>query len=168
MAIETIRIIGVDPGLRHMGWGVIDCAGTQLSYVASGVVSPASDQELAMRLAALHAGLTNVIVDHAPAEASVEETFVNKDPLSTLKLGQARGVALLAVAQHGLQVGEYAANKVKKTVVGVGHADKRQVQAMVEVLLPRAKVSRADEADALAIAICHAHQRSVRALERLR
>ncbi len=159
MESQAIRIFGIDPGLRHMGWGVVELSGTRLSYIASGVISPPARDELAIRLAALYAALEDLLKMHRPDEASVEETFVNKDPVSTLKLGQARGMALLAPARLGIPVGEYAANQVKKTVVGVGHADKKQVQAMVKVLLPRAHFSSADEADALAIAICHAHQR---------
>lgn len=159
MTTQAIRIFGIDPGLRHMGWGVVEIAGTRLSYVASGVISPPAKDELAVRLAALYGALEDLLKTHQPHEASVEETFVNKDPVSTLKLGQARGMAMLAPARLGIPVGEYAANEVKKTVVGVGHADKKQVQAMVKVLLPRATFSSADEADALAIAICHAHQR---------
>lgn len=153
MEPQAIRIFGIDPGLRHMGWGVVELAGTRLSYVASGVISPSAKDELPVRLASLYAALETLLGEHQPDEAAVEETFVNKDPASTLKLGQARGMALLAPARLGIPVGEYAANQVKKTVVGVGHADKKQVQAMVKVLLPRADFSSADEADALAIAI---------------
>ncbi len=160
MSGEAIRIFGIDPGLRNTGWGVVELVGTRLVYVASGVIRPPSNRELPERLAALADELDACLREQQPHEAAVEETFVNKDPVSTLKLGQARGVALLAPARLGLPVGEYAANQVKKTVVGVGHADKRQVQAMVKVLLPRANFKSADEADALAIAICHAHQRS--------
>ena len=159
MTVMTIRILGIDPGLRHMGWGVIEQTGSRLSYVASGRVSPPATAPLATRLAQLFSALEVLVDDHRPDEAAVEETFVNRDPLSTLKLGQARGVALLVPARAGLPVGEYAANQVKKTVVGVGHADKKQVQAMVKVLLPRAELASPDEADALAIAICHAHHR---------
>lgn len=162
MEPQAIRIIGIDPGLRRMGWGVVEMIGARLIYVASGAVAPKANDDLAVRLAALYEGLESVLKAHAPHEAAVEETFVNRDPVSTLKLGQARGVAMLVPARLGLPVGEYAANQVKKTVVGVGHADKRQVQAMVQTLLPRASVSSADEADALAIAICHAHHRPVR------
>ncbi|WP_375573749.1 crossover junction endodeoxyribonuclease RuvC [Ahrensia marina] len=165
MEPQAIRIFGIDPGLRHMGWGVVELAGTRLSYVASGVISPPAEDALPVRLAALYDGLEALLREHTPDEAAVEETFVNKDPASTLKLGQARGMALLAPARLGISVGEYAANQVKKTVVGVGHADKKQVQAMVKVLLPRADFSSADEADALAIAICHAHQRPARQLK---
>lgn len=165
MQSQAIRIFGIDPGLRHMGWGVVELSGTRLSYVASGVISPSAKDALAVRLATLYDALEVLLGEYKPDEAAVEETFVNKDPISTLKLGQARGMALLAPARLGIFVGEYAANQVKKTVVGVGHADKKQVQAMVKVLLPRADFSSADEADALAIAICHAHQRPSRALK---
>ena len=166
MHAQAIRIFGIDPGLRHTGWGVIVSAGSRLSYEASGVISPPASAPLAERLAVLHDALVDLLRAHAPDEAAVEETFVNKDPVSTLKLGQARGVALLAPARLGLMVGEYAANQVKKSVVGVGHADKKQVQAMVKVLLPKARCKAADEADALAIAICHAHHRPGLALAR--
>ena len=154
-----IRILGIDPGLRNMGWGVIESAGTRLSFIASGVVKPDSKADLATRLAALFEGLDALIAEHRPHEAAVEETFVNRDPVSTLKLGQARGVALLAPARAGLPVAEYAPNKIKKSLVGAGHADKTQVQAMIKVLLPAARAESADAADALAIAICHAHHR---------
>lgn len=160
MQAQAIRILGIDPGLRFLGWGVVESAGSRLTYVASGVVKPPREEALAARLAVLYEGLSEILQTYRPDEAAVEETFVNRDPVSTLKLGQARGVALLAPARSGILVGEYAANQVKKTVVGVGHADKKQVQAMVKVLLPRAQFSSADEADALAIAICHAHQRT--------
>lgn len=165
MEPQAIRIFGIDPGLRHMGWGVVELAGSRLRYVASGVISPSTKLDLAQRLAALFEALDAELDRQKPDEAAVEETFVNRDPVATLKLGQARGIALLAPSRRGLHVGEYAANQVKKTVVGVGHADKKQVQAMVKVLLPRADFSSADEADALAIAICHAHQRPARALK---
>ena len=164
MESQAIRIFGIDPGLRHMGWGVVELTGTHLSYIASGVISPPSNDVLATRLASLYDALEDRLRMLAPHEAAVEETFVNRDPAATLKLGQARGMALLAPARLGIPVGEYAANQVKKTVVGVGHANKKQVQAMVKVLLPRADFSSADEADALAIAICHAHQRAAKQL----
>ena len=143
---------------------MIEVTGTRLSYRSSGVVSPPAGLPLAQRLAALHDGLHAALRAETPDEVAVEETFVNRDPVATLKLGQARGVALLVPALMHLPVSEYAANQVKKTVVGVGHADKRQVQAMVKVLLPRAKFGSTDAADALAIAICHAHQRPAAAL----
>lgn len=163
MSARAIRILGVDPGLRRTGWGVIAAEGARLSYVASGVIQPDETLALAQRLAGLHAGLMAVIEAHAPDEAAVEETFVNANPASTLKLGQARGVAMLVPALSGLLVAEYAANLVKKTVVGAGHAEKRQIQAMIAVLLPKATVKGADAADALAIAICHAQHRGAAA-----
>ena len=153
------RIIGIDPGLRHTGWGIIEVEGSRLSYVGCGVVEPSPKADLADRLAAIHEGLRCVIVDHAPQEAAVEETFVNKDPRATLKLGAARGVALLVPAQAGLKVAEYAPNQVKKSVVGSGHAEKAQIRMMVKVLLPKAEFRTDDMADAIAIAICHAHNR---------
>jgi crossover junction endodeoxyribonuclease RuvC len=154
-----IRILGVDPGLRRTGWGVIAAEGSRLSFVAAGVVQPAEGLPLALRLAALHAGLSAVIEAHAPHEAAVEETFVNTNAAATLKLGQARGIAMLVPALAGLEVAEYSPNLVKKTVVGAGHAEKRQVQAMIAVLLPKSSVKGADAADALAVAICHAQHR---------
>ncbi|MEM6615807.1 MAG: crossover junction endodeoxyribonuclease RuvC [Pseudomonadota bacterium] len=156
---NAIRIIGLDPGLRHMGWGVIESVGTRLVPIASGTVRPPTRGTMANRLAVLYDGLIDVLMAQEPLEAAVEETFVNRDPAGALKLGQARGVALLAPARYGIPVAEYAANKIKKTVVGVGHADKVQVQAMINVLLPTAKPESADAADALAIAICHAQHR---------
>ncbi|MEL7093021.1 MAG: crossover junction endodeoxyribonuclease RuvC [Pseudomonadota bacterium] len=152
-----MRILGIDPGLRHMGWGVIDADGPRLRHVANGVCHSAGD-DLAARLLSLFDQLRGVIVQNAPDAAAIEQTFVNKDGAGTLKLGQARGVAMLALAQAGLQIGEYAPNAVKKTVVGVGHADKRQVAHMVRVQLPGVDLAGPDAADALAIAICHAHQ----------
>lgn len=155
-----MRVLGIDPGLRNLGWGIIDVAGSKLSHVANGIChSFASDGEgdLALRLVSLHSQLTEVLRQYAPDAAAVEHTFVNKDAVATLKLGQARGIALLVPAQFGLTVGEYAPNAVKKTVVGVGHADKGQVDHMVKVQLPGVKIAGPDAADALAIAICHAH-----------
>lgn len=155
-----IRIIGIDPGLRRTGWGVIESDGVRLSYVASGLVTSTNDEDLSYRLREIFEGLTSVLAGLKPAEAAVEETFVNENPRATLKLGQARGMALLAPALRGLRVAEYPPNLVKKSVVGAGHADKKQIQMMVGFLLPKAKFDSADEADALAIAICHAHHRS--------
>jgi crossover junction endodeoxyribonuclease RuvC len=153
-----MRIIGLDPGLQHTGWGVIDQEGSRLSFVAAGRISSVASQPLAERLAEIHAGLNAVIDAHQPQTAAVEETFVNKNPTSTLKLGLARGVALLTPALYKLQVYEYPANLIKKSVVGAGHAGKEQVKMMVRVLLPASSsVSSADAADALAVAICHAH-----------
>tara|TARA_R110002124_G_scaffold4439_2_gene27127 strand:- start:528 stop:1034 length:507 start_codon:yes stop_codon:yes gene_type:complete len=158
-----IRIIGIDPGLRNMGWGVIDVAGSRLSHVANGIcVSEGVD--LGARLLSLHAQLTRIMVTYRPQSAAVEQTFVNKDGAGTLKLGQARGIAMLVPAQAGLVIGEYAPNSVKKTVVGVGHADKGQVLHMVRMQLPGAEIAGPDAADALAIAICHAHHGSAGAL----
>jgi crossover junction endodeoxyribonuclease RuvC len=161
---ESVRILGLDPGLRRTGWGVITIEGTKLAYVACGVVSSEADLALALRLKQLHDRLTQVVADWIPDEVAVEETFVNKDAQATLKLGQARAIALLVPALAGLPVAEYGANQVKKTVVGVGHAEKEQVQAMVRILLPKADPRTADAADALAIAIAHAHHRKARAL----
>ncbi|MEL6887545.1 MAG: crossover junction endodeoxyribonuclease RuvC [Pseudomonadota bacterium] len=152
-----MRILGIDPGLRHMGWGVIEAEGSRLRHIANGVCHSDGD-DLGARLLSLHAQLEAVLADHAPQAAAIEQTFVNKDGAGTLKLGQARGVAMLALAQAGLAIGEYAPNAVKKTVVGVGHADKRQVAHMVRVQLPGVDLAGPDAADALAIAICHAHQ----------
>lgn len=159
-----IRILGLDPGLRKTGWGIVVSEGTKLGFVACGVVESDEKRPLAERLKQLHNGIAGIIAAHAPEEAAVEETFVNRDPQSALKLGQARGIALLVPALAGLDVAEYAANLVKKTVVGVGHADKKQVQAMIRVLLPKAEAKSADAADALAVAICHAQHRGARAL----
>lgn len=163
MSTRPIRIIGIDPGLRRTGWGVIDAEGSRLVFVGCGVITSDDGAPLAVRLAALYDALDAVISTHSPDEAAVEETFVNSNPASTLKLGQARGIALLAPARSGIMVAEYAANLVKKSLVGAGHADKRQIQAMIRVLLPAAAVSGADAADALAVAITHAHHRKARA-----
>lgn len=160
MTGRLIRIIGIDPGLRRTGWGVIDSDGVRLIYVASGHVTSNATDDLAYRLRELFEGLSNVIASFKPHEAAVEETFVNENPRATLKLGQARGMALLAPAVKGLAITEYQPNLIKKSVVGAGHAEKRQIQAMIGFLLPKAKFESADEADALAIAICHANHRS--------
>ncbi len=158
-----MRILGIDPGLVNMGWGVIVADGSRLRHVANGIIRSRADS-LAARLCDLHAGLVAVIAAHAPDAAAVEQTFVNKDAAGTLKLGQARGVALLAPAQAGLEVGEYAPNAVKKTVVGVGHAQKGQVEHMVRFQLPGVEIAGPDAADALAIAICHARHLQGRSL----
>jgi crossover junction endodeoxyribonuclease RuvC len=163
MSARPIRILGVDPGLRRTGWGVVIAEGTRLSFVAAGVIVTDETQPLAVRLAGLHAGLVAVLAEHVPDEAAVEETFVNVNAASTLKLGQARGIAMLVPALAGLSVAEYAPNLIKKTVVGAGHADKRQIRAMIAVLLPKAIVKGPDAADALAIAICHAQHRGAAA-----
>jgi crossover junction endodeoxyribonuclease RuvC len=160
----AVRILGVDPGLRRTGWGVIAAEGTRLSFVACGTVVSDERLTLAERLRQLHAGLTEVLAAWASDEVAVEETFVNKDAQATLKLGHARGVALLVPALAGLPVAEYPANLIKKTVVGAGHAEKRQIQAMVRVLLPKADPPSDDAADALAVAITHAHFRKAAAL----
>ncbi|SNT76589.1 crossover junction endodeoxyribonuclease RuvC [Paracoccus seriniphilus] len=162
-----MRVLGIDPGLRNMGWGIIDMDGPRLRHVANGVVRSQADgsaTDLAARLSLLFRGLSAVIAQYRPDAAAVEQTFVNKDATGTLKLGQARGIALLAPAEAGLEVGEYAPNAVKKTVVGVGHAGKEQVQHMVRVQLPGVQFENADAADALAIAICHAHHLQGRSL----
>lgn len=151
-----MRVLGIDPGLRNLGWGVIDVTGPRISHVANGILH-SDGTDLARRLCSLHAQLTDVLRQYAPEVAAVEHTFVNKDAVATLKLGQARGIALLVPAQFGLEVGEYAPNAVKKTVVGVGHAAKVQVDHMVRLHLPGVKVAGPDAADALAVAICHAH-----------
>jgi crossover junction endodeoxyribonuclease RuvC len=152
-----MRLIGLDPGLRHTGWGVIETSGSRLRYVADGAVHTDANRPLAERLVQLHAGLSEVIAAFGPEAAAVEETFVNKNPTSTLKLGLARGVVLLVPALAGLPVAEYPANLIKKSVVGAGHAAKEQVQMMVRRLLPGCLMETADAADALAVAICHAH-----------
>ena len=152
-----MRVLGLDPGLRHTGWGVIDVAGNRLTHVADGVVHAPVDRPLADRLVALFRQLTGVLERFRPDEAAVEESFVNKNAASTLKLGVARGVVLLAPAERGLPVAEYSANLIKKSVVGAGHAEKAQVQLMVRRLLPGCAIAEPDAADALAVAICHAH-----------
>ncbi len=153
-----MRILGVDPGLAKMGWGIIEFKGNRLIHIANGTVRTQPKQRMSDRLARIYAELVQLITLWQPDEVAVEETFVNKhNPQDALKLGQARGVALCAPATMGLSVSEYAANKIKKTVVGTGHADKKQVQMMIKTLMPLAEVHSADAADALAIAICHAH-----------
>lgn len=163
---HAIRIIGLDPGLRRTGWGVIDAIGSRLAFVACGTILPPEAAPMAERLAALHTGLVDVLLRFAPAEAAVEETFVNMNPASTLKLGQARGVVMLAPAQAGLQVAEYAPLLVKKSVVGAGRADKGQVRMMIGILLPKATPETDDAADALAVAVTHAHHRGAAARAR--
>jgi crossover junction endodeoxyribonuclease RuvC len=158
----TIRIIGIDPGLRRTGWGVIDCDGVRLGFVACGSVVSDEERSLGARLRQIFDGLSQVLAELAPAEAAIEQTFVNRDASATLKLGQARGIALLVPALAGIIIAEYAPNAVKKTVIGTGHGDKGQIRAMVRCLLPRATPDSADAADALAIAITHAHSRSWR------
>lgn len=154
-----MKILGLDPGLRFTGWGVIDYTGNRLSFVKCGRIAIPEDLELAERLAFLHQELEKIVNDNAPDEAAVEETFSNANAKSTLKLGMARGVVMLAPALKNIPVAEYSANTIKKTVVGAGHADKNQIQHMVKILLPKADATSADAADALAIAICHAHHK---------
>ncbi|MEM8704325.1 MAG: crossover junction endodeoxyribonuclease RuvC [Pseudomonadota bacterium] len=156
---HAIRLLGIDPGLRRTGWGMIETAGNRLSFIASGTVTSDNKKSLAERLVELHDGLAEIVRAHDPMEAAVEHTFVNKDAGATLKLGQARGIALLVPSLAGLPVAEYAPNLVKKTVVGTGHAEKEQIRAMVKILMPRATFNSDDAADALAIAICHAQHR---------
>ncbi len=151
-----MRVIGIDPGLRNLGWGVLDVQGSKLMHVANGICKSLG-QDLAQRLLSLHTQLEAVISEYQPDTAAVEHTFVNKDGAGTLKLGQARAICLLVPAQFGLPVAEYAPNSVKKVVVGVGHADKTQVDHMVRMQLPGVNPAGADAADALAIALCHAH-----------
>ena len=156
---RTIRIIGIDPGLRRTGWGLVEITGNALVFVAAGTIKVKLDESLAVRLAELHDGLAAVVAAHTPDEAAVEQTFVNGNAAATLKLGQARGIAMLVPALAGLAVAEYAPNAVKKAVIGVGHGEKRQIHMMVRVLMPKATFDTDDAADALAIAICHAHNR---------
>ncbi|MER9415222.1 crossover junction endodeoxyribonuclease RuvC [Mesorhizobium sp. M0306] len=156
---EAIRIIGIDPGLRRTGWGIVESLGNSLRFVASGTVRSDDKAALAVRLCQLHDGLAQILHAGMPHEAAVEQTFVNKDAAATLKLGQARGIAMLVPARAGLVVAEYAPNAVKKAVIGVGHGDKKQIHMMVKVLMPKATFDSDDAADALAIAICHAHHR---------
>ena len=157
---HLIRILGIDPGLRRTGWGLIESEGNRLIYVACGSVETGERDELGVRLLAIHDGLVAVIERYQPQEAAVEATFVNTNAAATLKLGQARGIAMLVPAKAGLAVAEYAPNVVKKTVVGAGHGEKSQIRMMIGVLLPKADPQSEDAADALAIAICHAHHRT--------
>lgn len=152
-----MRILGLDPGLTATGWGILEADGNRLRHLANGIIRSDAARSLSDRLTELFDGINEVLGDWQPASAAVEETFVNKNPTSTLKLGQARGIALLAPALAGLDVAEYTPNHVKKSVVGVGHAQKQQIHAMVATLLPGVAVAGADAADALAVAICHAH-----------
>jgi crossover junction endodeoxyribonuclease RuvC len=163
----VIRILGIDPGSAATGWGIIESAGARLSFVAAGVIRPSRALGRAERLNAIFAALRRLIADERPDEAAVEATFVNASPRDALVLGEARGVALLAPAMAGAPVAEYAANTVKKAVVGRGHAEKSQVAAMVRVLLPAAAVGSPDAVDALAVAICHAHHRTAPLLRSL-
>lgn len=151
-----MRIFGIDPGLQKTGWGIIDVSGNRLTHVAHGVIKTVTNDDTAMRLTHIFEHLNELLMNWKPTEAAIEETFVNKNPASSLKLGLARGVAMMAPARMGLYVGEYPANLIKKSVVGAGHAEKHQVQAMIKVLLPGVEAAT-DAADALAVAICHAH-----------
>ena len=156
---QTIRIMGIDPGLRRTGWAIIDALGNSLRFVSAGTVRSDDKCDLASRLCQLHQGLAAILHEARPDEAAVEQTFVNKDAVATLKLGQARGAVMLVPALAGLPVAEYAPNAVKKSVIGVGHGDKAQIHMMVKVLMPKATFDTDDAADAIAIAICHAHHR---------
>ena len=159
MVRHPIRILGIDPGLRRTGWGLIESDGNRLIYVACGSVETSEKAALGVRLVAIHDGLFAVIEKYEPHEAAVEHTFVNSNAAATLKLGQARGIAMLVPARAGLTVAEYAPNLVKKSIVGSGHAEKAQIRMMIGVLLPQADPQSEDAADALAIAVCHAHHR---------
>lgn len=159
MLRQPIRILGIDPGLRRTGWGLIESDGNRLIHVACGSVETSEKAALGDRLVVIHDGLIAVIEQYRPHEAAVEHTFVNTNAAATLKLGQARGIAMLVPARAGLSVAEYAPNLVKKTVVGAGHSDKAQIRMMIGVLLPKAAPQSEDAADALAIAVCHAHHR---------
>jgi crossover junction endodeoxyribonuclease RuvC len=162
-----MRILGIDPGLRFTGWGMISSQGQVSRYLDSGRLVSTTKADLPQRLCEIYQGLTEVIQTFQPDEVAVEQTFVNKDAVATLKLGQARGVALVVPALAGLPVFEYAPNKVKKTIVGAGHADKKQIETMVRMLLPKARFESPDAADALAIALCHAQHRSCKGLSAL-
>jgi len=157
---RPIRILGIDPGLRRTGWGVVDCEGNRLVFVACGAIDTDDKAALAARLVTIHDGLTKVVAEFRPDEAAAEATFVNRDATATLKLGQARGVALLVPAKGGLPVAEYAPNLVKKSIIGAGHGEKAQIRMMIGVLLPKADPQSEDAADALAIAVTHAHHRT--------
>ncbi len=158
----SIRILGLDPGLSAMGWGVIEVSGSRLGHVAHGVIATKPASGLGVRLMLLHRALVEIIQSHGPAAIAVEQAFVARDPQAALKIGHARAVALLAAAQAGLEIAEYAPNHIKKCVVGAGHAGKEQVQFMVKRLLPACGVTQADAADALAAAIAHAHSSTAR------
>jgi crossover junction endodeoxyribonuclease RuvC len=158
------RILGLDPGLRHTGWGVIEIHGTNLKHIAHGAISAKTDLPLGERLSFIHHHVLKIVDEYLPMEVAIEEVFVNKNPASTLKLGMARGAAFLAPASRDLPIAEYATNRVKKAIVGAGHADKDQVAIMVRMLLPTCGIVEADAADALAVAICHAHYRQTNAL----
>lgn len=157
MTTQGVRVLGLDPGLRRTGWGLVVSDGNRLSHIANGSVASDSSLELAPRLVQLFERLSEVVDRLQPDQAGVEETFVSRNPASSLKLGQARGVVMLVPALRGILVAEYAPNQIKKSVVGTGHAAKQQIHAMVQVLLPGVTIKNSDAADALAVAICHAH-----------
>ncbi len=159
MVSQPIRILGIDPGLRRTGWGMIEIAGNRLGFLGCGSVTTNDRDDLATRLLAIHDGLMRILDEFRPDEAAVEATFVNKNPAATLKLGQARGIAMVVPARAGVPVAEYAPNLVKKSIVGAGHGDKTQVRMMIGVLLPKAVPQSDDASDALAIAVTHAHHR---------
>ena len=161
--MDVLRIAGFDPGLSRTGWGVIEVNGNKLAHIANGVITTTTALSLGERLAALHRAICEILTIHAPQAVAVEQAFVAKDPVAALKLGHARAVALLAAAEAGMAIAEYAPNHIKKSVVGVGHAAKEQVQAMVRRLLPACRVDATDAADALAAAIAHAHLSGTRA-----
>jgi len=161
----NVRILGLDPGLNHTGWGVIESEGNRIGFIACGRINPPAKSEMSERLAVLYRGLEKILEKYNPAEAAIEETFVNNNAASALKLGMARGAVMLAPACRGLPVAQYGANLIKKSVSGYGHADKDQIAHMIKILLPKADFSSPDAADALAVAITHAHHRNLRALE---
>ena len=164
MVTRPIRILGIDPGLRRTGWGIVEIAGNRLSFIGCGSVTSNDRDDMATRLLAIHDGLMRILDEFRPDEAAVETTFVNKDATATLKLGQARGIAMVVPAKASVPVAEYAPNLVKKSIVGAGHGDKTQVRMMIGVLLPKADPASHDAADALAIAVTHAHHRTSAAL----
>lgn len=157
---SPIRILGIDPGLRRTGWGLIESDGNRLIHIGCGSLETSDRADLGVRLLAIHDGLLAVIEQYRPDEAAVEATFVNTNAAATLKLGQARGIAMLVPAKAGLAIAEYAPNLVKKTIVGTGHGEKAQIRMMIGVLMPKADPQSEDAADALAIAVCHAHHRT--------
>jgi crossover junction endodeoxyribonuclease RuvC len=157
--MRPIRILGIDPGLRRTGWGLVDIEGNRLMFVACGCINTNERMAVPQRLVEIHEGLLRIVEEYRPEEAAVEATFVNKDAAATLKLGQARGIALLVPAKAGVVVAEYAPNLVKKTIVGTGHGEKTQIRTMISILLPKADPDTDDAADALAIAVTHAHHR---------
>jgi len=156
---RPIRILGIDPGLRRTGWGMVEISGNRLGFLGCGSLTTRDGDGLALRLLVIHDGLMRILEEFQPDEAAVEATFVNKDAAATLKLGQARGIAMVVPAKAGVPVAEYAPNLVKKSIVGAGHGDKAQIRMMIGVLLPKADPSSDDAADALAVAVTHAHHR---------